>query len=79
MATIQTYEPKILTAGDAWKWKRKDLSTDYQSSFWTLSYEASGTTTGIISITSGRDGASEDYLINITASSTANYVVGSYP
>ena len=76
--TIQTYEPKILTAGDTWKWKRKDLSTDYPSSEWTLSYQARGASTGTISITSGRDGTSEDYLIDVAASTTANYVVGSY-
>ena len=76
--SIQTYEPKILVAGDTWKWKRKDLSTDYPSSSWTLSYEARGASTGTISITSGRDGTSEDYLIDVAASTTANYVVGSY-
>lgn len=75
--TIQTYEPKVLTAGDTWKWKRKDFSSDYPSSTQTLSYEARGATTGTISISSGRDGTSEDYLIEVAASTTVKYIVGS--
>ena len=59
--TIHTYKPKILVAGDTWKWKRKDLSTDYPSSEWTLIYQPRGATTGTISITSGRDGTYEKF------------------
>ena len=76
--TIQTYEPKVLFSGDTWKWKRQDLSSDYPSSTWTLSYQARGATTGTISITSGRDGTSEDYLVEVAASTTASYVSGKY-
>lgn len=75
---IITYEPKVLIAGDTWKWKRTDLGIDYPSSEWTLSYEGRGASTGTISITSGRDGTSEDYLVNVSATTTASYVVGQY-
>ena len=63
---------------DTWKWKRKDLSTGYPSPEWTLTYQARGATTGTISITSGRDGTSEDYLIEVAASTAASYVSGKY-
>ena len=65
--TIQTYEPKILVAGDTLKWKRKDLSSDYPTPSWALTYEAGGPSTVTISITTGQDGTSVSYLMEVTA------------
>jgi hypothetical protein len=71
-------EPAKLVAGDTWRWKRKDLSTDYPPAQWTLKYQLLSLDSPAqrITLTATNDGG--DHLIDITASATAGYAAGRY-
>ncbi len=73
-----TVEPEVLTIGDRWVWKRKDLGTAYSPSSYELSYSArlqgAGSTT--ISITASESG--DDYLVEVASATTAAYTAGTY-
>ena len=71
-------EPEVLTIGDRWLWKRKDLGTDYPPSNYALSYNArlQGAGSTAISITASESG--DDYLVEVASATTAGYTAGTY-
>lgn len=70
-------EPRVLTIGDRWTWKRTDLGVHYPPSLYSLSY-----------VFRSEDGDSEieiaatevntDYIVEVSQSSTAGYASGTY-
>ena len=74
MADVPTTEPTQVTAGDTLTWSRS--LADYPASDgWVLSY-ALVNADGQITITASADG--DDYLVTVTAATSAAYVVGTY-
>lgn len=70
-------EPKKLQAGDRWAWKRKDLSSDYATGSYALTYTARREETGEkISLTASE--TNSEYVIEIASTTTTNYTAGNY-
>jgi hypothetical protein len=72
-----TTEPNELQLGDFWAWKRIDLSTDYPTASYTLSYEfnlVDGSTVSNFSLTATE--SNNEYIIE--TSNTISYTSGEY-
>lgn len=71
-------EPAELVIGDRWAWKRTDLSADYPTASYALTYVAdmqgSGSTS--FSITASETGG--EYVVEIASATTATYLAGTY-
>mgnify|MGYP003624280916 CR=1 FL=1 len=70
-------EPNELQLGDFWAWKRTDLSTDYPTASYALSYEfnlVDGSTASNFSLTATE--SNNEYIIEV--SSTTSYTAGEY-
>lgn len=70
-------EPNELQLGDFWAWKRTDLSTDYPTASYTLSYEfnlVDGSTVSNFSLTATE--SNNEYIIEV--SNTTSYTAGEY-
>lgn len=72
-----TTEPNELQLGDFWAWKRTDLSTDYPTASYSLSYEFNlidGATVSNFTLTATE--LNNDYIIEST--NTTSYAKGEY-
>lgn len=72
-----TSEPNELQLGDFWAWKRTDLSTDYPTASYALSYEfnlVDGSTAANFTLTATE--SNDDYIIEV--SNTTSYTSGEY-
>lgn len=72
-----TTEPNELQLGDFWAWKRIDLSTDYPTASYSLSYEfnlVDGSTAANFTLTATE--SNDEYLIE--TSNTTSYTSGEY-
>lgn len=73
-----TSEPEELVLGDRWAWKRTDLSAEYPTDSYTLTYSAdkqgSGSTTFSITATE----TNGEYLVEVASATTAAYTAGTY-
>lgn len=72
-----TTEPIELQLGDFWAWKRVDLSTDYPTDAYSLSYEFNlneGATASNFTLNASE--ANDEYIIS--TSSTTSYTKGTY-
>jgi hypothetical protein len=72
-----TTEPNELQLGDFWAWKRTDLSTDYPTASYSLSYEFNlidGATVSNFTLTATE--SNNDYIIEST--NTTSYAKGEY-
>ena len=70
-------EPTLLQAGDLWAWRRPDLTTDYPTATYSLSYVARREGTGeriAIAASETADG----YVVEVASSVTATYEPGRY-
>ncbi len=70
-------EPNELQLGDFWAWKRTDLSTDYPTASYALSYEfnlVDGSTVSNFSLTATE--SNNEYIIEV--SNTTSYTAGEY-
>jgi len=70
-------EPNELQLGDFWAWKRIDLSTDYPTASYSLSYEfnlVDGSTAANFTLTATE--SNDEYLIE--TSNTTSYTAGEY-
>jgi hypothetical protein len=76
-ANYPTSEPQRLQAGDRWAWKRVDLSGDYPTASYSLSYVARRDGTGErIAITASE--TTEGYIVEVASTVTADYAPGRY-
>lgn len=70
-------EPIALVAGDAWRWKRRDLATEFPAAAYTLSYAlrpiAGGAVTTIALTASG-----SDWIASRSSTDTAGMAAGDY-
>jgi hypothetical protein len=73
MADIPTTEPASVVAGDTITWQK--TFSDYPATGWTLKYRLLNAA-GKIDITAATSGT--DYLISITAATSAVYAAGTY-
>lgn len=73
MSDISTLEPAQVTAGDRWQWTRS--LSDYDAATWTLTY-ALVKPDKKLTLTATADGS--DHLIDVPASTTADYPAGVY-
>lgn len=72
-----TSEPNELQLGDFWAWKRIDLSTDYPTASYSLSYEfnlVDGSTAANFTLTATE--SNDEYIIE--TSNTTSYTSGEY-
>lgn len=72
-----TSEPNELQLGDFWAWKRTDLSTDYPTASYSLSYEfnlVDGSTAANFTLTATE--SNDEYIIE--TSNTTSYTSGEY-
>jgi hypothetical protein len=69
--------PSILVAGDAWLWKRTDL-TDYATASYALTYTFRLEGTGATSIAVTASESGDEYRVEVAAATTAAYTVGVY-
>ena len=72
-----TTEPNELQLGDFWAWKRTDLSTDYPTASYSLSYEfnlVDGSTAANFTLTATE--SNDEYIIEV--SNTTSYTAGEY-
>lgn len=72
-----TSEPNELQLGDFWAWKRTDLSTDYPTASYALSYEfnlVDGSTATNFTLTATE--SNDEYIIEV--SNTTSYTSGEY-
>jgi hypothetical protein len=72
-----TSEPNELQLGDFWSWKRTDLSTDYPTASYSLSYEfnlVEGSTAANFTLTATE--SNDEYIIE--TSNTTSYTAGQY-
>lgn len=72
-----TSEPNELQLGDFWAWKRTDLSTDYPTASYSLSYEfnlVDGSTASNFTLTATE--SNDEYIIE--TSNTTSYTSGEY-
>lgn len=72
-----TSEPNELQLGDFWAWKRTDLSTDYPTASYALSYEfnlVEGSTAANFTLTATE--SNDEYIIEV--SNTTSYTSGEY-
>jgi hypothetical protein len=72
-------EPYQLQLGDRWVWKREDLSDDYPTNAYALSYEfniVDGSTHTNFTISATE--VSDVYYVEVGSSTTANYTKGNY-
>lgn len=72
-----TSEPNELQLGDFWAWKRTDLSTDYPTASYALSYEfnlVDGSTAANFTLTATE--SNDEYIIEV--SNTTSYTAGEY-
>jgi hypothetical protein len=70
-------EPTLLQAGDRWAWRRPDLTTDYPTATYSLSYVARREGTGErIAITASE--TTDGYVVEVDSSVTATYEPGRY-
>ena len=78
LTDIRKHIPYEFYAGDTVKWKITSLNTDYPNSAYTLTYyfrlEGNGSTNFTVDATADGD----DYLVNISVSTSANYGAGKY-
>jgi hypothetical protein len=74
-ATIPSTEPKKLRAGETWRWRREDLTSDYPATTWTLKY-ALKNASNHLEITAVADGA--QFAITVALSSTKTVAPGIY-
>ena len=70
-----TQEPNELVVGDFWSWKRDDLTTDYPTDSYSLSYEfhCDSGGGGNHQFTINATEANSTYYIEAPAATTANY------
>ena len=76
-SNFPTSEPVELQLGDFWAWKRTNLSTDYPTADYSLSYEFNlneGATASNFTLTASE--ANDEYIIS--TSSTTSYTKGNY-
>ena len=75
-----TQEPNELVVGDFWSWKRDDLTTDYPTDSYSLSYEfhedSGGGGSHKFTITATE--ANSTYYIEVPAATSADYDKGDY-
>jgi len=72
-----TTEPNELQLGDFWAWKKTDLSDDYPTASYSLSYEfnlVDGSTAANFTLTATE--SNDEYIIE--ASNTTSYTAGEY-
>jgi hypothetical protein len=72
-----TSEPNELQLGDFWAWKKTDLSDDYPTASYSLSYEfnlVDGSTAANFTLTATE--SNDEYIIE--TSSTTSYTAGEY-
>jgi len=72
-----TSEPNELQLGDFWAWKKTDLSDDYPTASYSLSYEfnlVDGSTAANFTLTATE--SNDEYIIE--TSSTTSYTAGQY-
>lgn len=71
-------EPSQLVIGDFWRWKRTDISNDYNTDDYALKYSLrlSGDGTTEIEITAAETGG--EYVIEEASATTAAYTAGIY-
>lgn len=72
-----TSEPNELQLGDLWAWKKTDLSDDYPTASYSLSYEfnlVDGSTAANFTLTATE--SNDEYIIE--TSSTTSYTAGEY-
>lgn len=70
-------EPNELQLGDFWAWKRTDLSTDYPTASYSLSYEfnlVDGSTAANFTLSATE--SNDEYIIEV--SNTTSYTSGEY-
>ena len=72
MADITTIEPSIFQAGDTVRWQKS--LPDYPTSIWTLRYFINGPQQIVLTAIA----RGNDYLIEISASTSATWAAGSY-
>ena len=77
LTNIQNKIPYTIFSGDTAKWKITDLNTDYSNTTHTLSYYFRLESTGA-GFTIDASADNDDYLINISASTTASKTAGTY-
>ena len=75
-----TQEPNELVVGDFWSWKRDDLTTDYPTDSYALTYEfhedSGGGGSHKFTITATE--ANDTYYIEVPTTTTENYSIGDY-
>ena len=75
-----TQEPDEIVAGDRLTWRRPDLASDFDPSEYALTYEfhedSGGGGSHKFTITATE--TSDDYIIEVGSSTTANYTAGDY-
>ncbi len=74
-------EPEKFIAGDRWAWKRTDLGIDYDPVIYDLSYScrlegSSGTDSVVITAAAAESGV--EYVVEVSAETTAKYKSGVY-
>lgn len=78
LTTVQKKIPYLFYSGDTVKWKITTLNSDYSNSDYTLTYyfrlDSDGTTNFTVTATAD----SSDYLITLSASTTASLTSGVY-
>lgn len=73
-----TQEPDKLTLGDMWSWKRVDLTSDYPTALYSLSYvlQRIGIDNAAISISASESDG--EYIVQVASAVTATYGAGDY-
>lgn len=77
LTTVQEKIPYTIYSGDTATWKITDLNTDYSNSAYTLTYYFRLESTGA-SFTVNATADNDDYLITLSASTTASITAGKY-
>jgi hypothetical protein len=71
-------EPIEIVAGGYYLWKRTDLGTDYPNTAYTLTYKARIAGGGFPNISLTATASGDNYLVTITSTASAQFVVGDY-
>lgn len=73
-----TVEPSTLSKGDRWAWKRTDLSGDYATASYSLSYTLVKEGDPATKITINTSESGDDYIVEVAKSVTDDYKPGRY-
>jgi hypothetical protein len=77
-ANYPTQEPDRLNVGDRWTWRRPDLVNDYPPADYALTYEFHHDKGGGHQFTITATETSDDYIIEVSSATTANYHAHEY-